>query len=226
MSTLPTSHSRPGRSPAISSSTERWLRSSTLKVIWVGVLNMRTWRGARRDTAERRVLRPLQRRATARARSRVCASGSVIGAPSSSSTWYRSRLKPSPVGDDARIDDVEAQLIEHRGGAREAVTPRAARRSSTAVVPRTLRGSTRHQRLIRRRARARPAARVCQAISSGVCCRKYAAEKRAQARSMSCCGDAALEQQPRAPRPGSRGSARSWSIGLSSPRRSARFTRS
>ena len=31
-------------------STERRLRSSMLSAIWVGVLNMRAWRGARRDT--------------------------------------------------------------------------------------------------------------------------------------------------------------------------------
>src|SRR5579863_2041788 len=83
LSAWPICESRPGRSPAVISSTVRPLRGSSLKAICVGVVNMRTWRGARRVTAMGEALRRLISRTSTRSISDNL-SGSSIGAPVSS----------------------------------------------------------------------------------------------------------------------------------------------
>ena len=131
----------------------------------VGVLNMRTWRGARRETATGGIVRPPQR-----APQRLLDLVDAIGVGDGRAVVFQHVVEVEAEavgrGRDARVDDGQAQLVEHGGGAREAVA--AVRRidqdGGGAALAVRLHG---HQRFIARRRRAAAHSRVNQAISSG-----------------------------------------------------------
>jgi hypothetical protein len=190
------SQSRPGRSPATSSSTERLLRSSTL-IVDLG----------------RRVEHPHLARRAARHPSGVsfglC---SDFPAPTRSRAGARRRRSPSrrPRARgrgrgccrrrrrDARIDDRQAELVEHRGAAREAVLPVRRvdhDRRGAAVVARACSDTTGSSASPDRAPRARACARRSPRANGAGNRRRTASPRR---RSMASAGDAGPASRPRA----------------------------